>query len=705
MNNTYVPSFDDFIKSEEYFSNMFYEYMQITDREFNKEEYNFIAEIFYKDDLIVEIYDIIYDLLVREGLSEKYSHLVFADFIFSMTSNNVMDPSELIFQTTRDRYFSRIRFRSLINYMVFGIDYVKYLNNIHKKLLIGLRVTSIINRKVIRNKDKNNWASIVYLRLMCGKFELENNIRIGYGKEPFKIISIYKSSYSIGSFRNIWKTKRKKKEMENIIINDRSILKSNKIALVLSKDLYDLNNNHIIKEKEELLKKVKCESIEEYFKKLVGIIEDKKYSYKLLLGIEKIDNVKWKDIYKMDKELKEDYLNKLKVLQKIVSIHILKKNIFDIKIYLPCFMDNRGRQYYGTLISPTFYKLFRYLYKFDKLKNFEKLEKSLFYRKIIMYKKYIKWELSDKDSYIAIVLFIEVGKYFIKNMSSVFIKTEDILKIGISKFEEHDVNIDFEDKLYMEKIYLNISKLIKNEKIDDNLLIFKDATSSGLQNYGIILGYRKDMLKYLNMDGDDWCDTYQYIINKFLKTDKEYLYNRKYWKSTIMTIPYNAEWYTCFKNFLKKLDNDKIIYKEMNDKDKENLKEIHKDFYNRIKNEIKNEFYENIEKNMKMFKYNQWVIHKKIEYKINYKKARDKYTDIIYLVNEDEKSTNIALEANNMHYLDAMLVKEILGYYDILPIHDCFGIRLCEIHSVIDKINEYYNKKTGCETYCIHIIL
>jgi hypothetical protein len=35
------------------------------------------------------------------------------------------------------------------------------------------------------------------------------------------------------------------------------------------------------------------------------------------------------------------------------------------------------------------------------------------------------------------------------------------------------------------------------------MIIFKDATASGLQNYGILMGYNEEKLKYLNLDGDE----------------------------------------------------------------------------------------------------------------------------------------------------------------------------------------------------------
>jgi hypothetical protein len=62
------------------------------------------------------------------------------------------------------------------------------------------------------------------------------------------------------------------------------------------------------------------------------------------------------------------------------------------------------------------------------------------------------------------------------------------------------------------------------------------------------------------------------------------------------------------------------------------------------------------------------------------------------------------MEANNMHYLDAKLVKKVIENFDILPIHDCFGVRLSELHLVVDEINEYYSKIIGKKIYSIHII-
>ena len=93
------------------------------------------------------------------------------------------------------------------------------------------------------------------------------------------------------------------------------------------------------------------------------------------------------------------------------------------------------------------------------------------------------------------------------------------------------------------------------------------------------------------------------------------------------------------------------------------------------------------------------------DYKINYNKHRDKYQNILYLLYEDVEATQRACEANNMHFLDAELVKQMLAKFEIITIHDCFGIRLCELHSIMDEINLYYSKIINKSTYCIHVII
>ena len=172
-----------------------------------------------------------------------------------------------------------------------------------------------------------------------------------------------------------------------------------------------------------------------------------------------------------------------------------------------------------------------------------------------------------------------------------------------------------------------------------------------------------------------------------------------------MTILYNAAWYSCFLNFLESLKKDGIDYCSLEKSERDAIRIAHKKFYEDVKNNIKSEFYELKSPDFKMFKYSKWVVVDVRDYKINYGKKRAKYRNTLYMINDDEKSTQNALEANNMHYLDALLVRHIINKFDVLTIHDCFGVRLSELHLLMDEVNLYYSNIVGEDTYCMHIII
>ena len=97
---------------------------------------------------------------------------------------------------------------------------------------------------------------------------------IGFSNKPFIIVSIHNIKYSVGSFRNIWKIKRKKREMEEIDICYNSIVKANQIELTLSTNLYELNEIHVLKEKKRILNEVRCLNFEEYLSEFRKVLKD-----------------------------------------------------------------------------------------------------------------------------------------------------------------------------------------------------------------------------------------------------------------------------------------------------------------------------------------------------------------------------------------------------------------------------------------------
>lgn len=669
-----------FIKKEKEFSDKFLKQNQIYNNRFDENEYIIVKELF-NDNKINKIYDVIDKIVDDFNLNSEIRYLIMGDLLFTISIYKANEPTNLIFKISRNEYIYLIEERSKIN-KIFGIDnYVK----IHQKLLAALDHYNLIKKELIVNK-KDRWSSIMYFKIEFNEINLENKYIIWYSKYPF-VIDL-SGEYVIGSFRNVWKIKRKRKEMDDFKTCNKSIIKANSIRYELDYNLYLLNKNIIKKEEKKLLTKLNCENLEDFYRKLKNLLSDIKFLKK------------W-SCNELDKEIKEEYRIISDNLQKINCFNLLNRDIFNNKIYLPCFKDNRNRQYYGTDISPTFYKIMRNLFKFSEKKELNELENSIYFKKIIKYKKLVEeYDLDDNKSYIAIILLIEIGKYYIEEKEDCFYNIEEIVNAGKAKKNK---KIKLEDEMYIKKIEKELSNLIKKKNIDTNTIIYKDATASGLQNFGIILGYKKEKLKYLNMDGDNWCDTYKYLINKYMENDK-YLNKRKYWKNTIMTIPYNSVWYSCFLKFIEKLREDGIEYNKMNEIEKTKLKIIHKNFYNKMKENMKKEFFKKEKGDFKEFKYIKWMISNKKEYKINYKKIRHKYLDISYSNEYDEKATLRSNEANNMHYLDSLLVEELLNYFEVITVHDCFGIRLCEVHKVIDKINEYYSNRTGYNHYGLFII-
>jgi hypothetical protein len=289
--------------------------------------------------------------------------------------------------------------------------------------------------------------------------------------------------------------------MEDFPICIKSIIRSNNLMFNLDRNIYNLNLEIIEGEKMRILNKIKCINMEEYEKKLYQIIHDISYSKTIEKGT--LSDGDRFSLCQLKIEVKREFKDVLKSFQDLIPFITISRNIINDNYYLPCFIDNRGRQYFGTLLSPTFYKIFRYLYKFVEKREFVKLEESLFYKSIIRYKHtVIEFTKSDRNSYILMILFMEIGKHFVKTDDKHFIKTEEMINLGILNYKKDKV-LKFDELLYVNKIENGIEELINNNNFDKNMIIFKDATASGLQNYGILMGYNEEKLKYLNLDGDE----------------------------------------------------------------------------------------------------------------------------------------------------------------------------------------------------------
>ena len=421
--------YERFLKNEREFSTKFLKSQKILTDRFDNEEYSIIKELFKNVKIIEKIYEVIDNILEKRKIDYMSKDLIVGDFLFSICCLNSNDSACLVAKISRDDYFNNIEMRANVN-VWFGYDREEYIW-IHQKLLVGLREEKIIEKSVIRIKEKD-WVSIIYFKLVFEIDNLEEICPVGLSSFPFTI-SLDKN-YSIGSFRNIWRLKRKKREMEDYPICLESVIKANSIKFKLDESLYEINKKVLDKEMKDMLDYSGCLSVVDYFNKLKKISKNDSY------------------VNNLEKIYGEEPKKMMKIFQKMMSFNMLNKKIFNKEYYLPCFIDNRGRQYYGTLLSPTFYKIFRNMYSFVDKKEFDDLEKSKFYKNIIKNKKLIEnLNLKDRESYIALVLFIEIGKNFINVNDECLVRTEDIIKIGISNF--HDTKeLNLSDSMYVNKI-------------------------------------------------------------------------------------------------------------------------------------------------------------------------------------------------------------------------------------------------------------
>lgn len=183
-----------------------------------------------------------------------------------------------------------------------------------------------------------------------------------------------------------------------------------------------------------------------------------------------------------------------------MAFTLLQEDMWEKNIYMPSCLDTRGRFYIRSSLSPTFFPLFRNLVSFGNKSNrpYHNLESSFFYKSLIQLKYLVK-ERNDKKAYLLLVLYIEIGKNFMKS-DEPFHSTEEIIKIGIKELNTSSPKL--EGNLALIKIRRIIRQIERGEEVDGEEIIFKDATASGLQNAGILYGYKSSHTHVLNLSGD-----------------------------------------------------------------------------------------------------------------------------------------------------------------------------------------------------------
>jgi hypothetical protein len=277
--------------------------------------------------------------------------------------------------------------------------------------------------------------------------------------------------------------------------------------------------------------------------------------------------------------------------------------------------------------------------------------------------------------------------------------------------------LSFEEEL--QYIYIISCLEDLNKGLYKKLIIYKDATASGIQILTVILGANNDeTLKHCNLRSfDSWYDTYMYIINLFVN---KYMYElekiaennyvdyikRADLKRSIMTYVYGASKKTALNYYLDNLSKkcDENTGKKIFTLFYEFLDILFSstDFFGTSSSTILDDAKKEYEKNKKInLKTTDRAIIPLVYYKIiSYRLDRiieENRSTIVFTDKSDlfdEAKTYRSIIANVTQALDALFLRLILLELNepIITIHDSFGIDILNIYKLIEVANKAINK-------------
>lgn len=619
-------------------------------------EYNYdsIINVFNNVDGINKIYNTTIKFCNKNKLDDNYIHLLISDLLFATTAPSI----------ALGKKITEISRRNLLNFVTIREDF--YMMNdyilLYKKYIICLKVSNIINYREV-NLDIAKKEIFISLNM-----DLEIMFNINNYKNKYYILNIKNNYYTISSYRNYIKAYRKSNEViSNLPINFDALSNFLSVKIRFCGKLKNICNENLYIMEQNILNKYNINNINDYFKL-------KKY---------------WEY---------DDY-------RTVVQLYLLNINIYNVGVYIPLYIDFRGRIYFDSIISPTNNKLLReFLVIETKNNDIESLFTSNYYKMISKYfNKIDKYGVESlKNKYAVIMLLIETGKILIeKSLSKYEYTTNEIIDLGLNAYENDLKN----DSIYYTIKMYELRDLIENGNIGD-IMIWRDATASGLQNFSTVFKLKEGKERYLNMSGDKWIDTYSYIIVTLcdvneLSGELEFVKNRKHFKKVIMTIPYNVTKMSAKKYFMEEI---KVLddYKKLSNAGKDKLNIVFDKFFEALKTKLLPHFFGDIKyDDFDKFIYVKSTNIRVKEYKINSDTERHKYGNFCSEQKIDNTKTLRANIANNLHKYDARMIHRISYRINCITIHDCYGTPLFSYHVINDDLNILYK----VDNYSGHILL
>lgn len=509
----------------------------------------------------------------------------------------------------------------------------------------------------------------------------------------------------------------------------------NKFSIKIAENAFKIDINKI---QEDVVEHAENENLSNYYFLLSFLL---KFNTEGEKGI-KLHTI-WKDIQTATFENKKKYSQVSKMLHNY-NVLLLEKFFENkhmgenknIQVFFMFFFDFRGRFYHDSVISPTSNKFCRLVYNYGivakKDINFSPNVISLYIKKYYTKINEVRllFGISEDSPFIYDSLFwimISIGKIG-ADKSNKKISIDNFLEtcLNLLKNDALKDDLDFAEFNY----YVSIIKSLKDDKILKRCLI-KDATASFFQNLVRILGENSETtLEMANLKSwDYWYDWYAYVLDEFLKNEKNNknfveenfkFFVRKTIKKVVMTVPYSASFMTCFEYFKESVFE--IFEKDVAVNDE--IGETFKRFYTFLKNQFKKNgpFRENPEKINAHFKKilkegNHVIIITRNGDTTNltYLKTVTRHFDFIIRYDNikkriiknykeidqnsiDTKKTSQALNANLVHCVDALLVRDVNNaifeqsrhYY--ISIHDSFMVNFLETSNFVLIANNEANK-------------
>ena len=457
----------------------------------------------------------------------------------------------------------------------------------------------------------------------------------------------------------------------------------------------------------------------------INLKQELEYSQELINLKKKWDSIITSSIY----EDRERIIFQ-KIFSKFYQYYIFKKFIEYVKTnnlnswYFLTYADFRGRFYYDSVASPQSFWGFRHIYKCDNTGFFEEE----YFRCIgVLFKK----EIVNADGEFQLNKLVPLGqdKYTTLGKlttTQLYQELKDLTQIAEFIYYKHAL-----------------------ETPNETYFVWVDTTCSMAQHGVKLRGFKKDTLKYVNLDNSNIAyDTYTIYIRelkKFLKKsgwadDKLKLLTRGLLKHVIMTVGYGVTYYTAYhrhKRIAAELFSDPEVFKWITGK------EVFKEIYKALTDG-------QIDELLYLDTKRDWICKQKIDETFNlpdiklpqyYLVASVKLTNLelnpigekrqhhqvsvhldyncdpeFYIKNikdeqfYDKEKTERALYVNAVHALDAYYMRNIIREAiergcQIIAVHDGFAIPPHQRKWLISIANMVFNKPNSPFSYSDSILI